>query len=67
MTVMKTKSKSHRRRLKFENFKHCLKATQLENKISYTEKNKNDMDSIKKNHKECIKIFLVIIKNTAKV
>ena len=45
---MKTNSKSHRRRLKFEDFKHCLEATQLENKIIYLEKNKIDMDSIKK-------------------
>ena len=55
------------KRLKFENLKHCLEATQLENNISYIEKNKIDIDSIKKNHKEFIKNLLIIIKNAAKV
>ena len=27
-----------KRKLKFENYKHCLEATQLENTISYLEK-----------------------------
>ena len=37
-----------KRKLKFENYKNCLKATQFENKINYLEKNKIDMESIKK-------------------
>ena len=28
-------------KLKFENYKNCLEATQLENKINYQEKNQN--------------------------
>ena len=28
-----------KRKLKFENYKNCLEATQLENKINYLEKN----------------------------
>ena len=34
-------------KLKFENYKNCLEATQLENKINYLETNKIDIDSIK--------------------
>ena len=37
-----------KRKLKFENYKNCLEATQLENKISSLEKNKINIDSIKK-------------------
>ena len=40
-----------KRKLKFENYKNCLEATQLDNKIKYLEKNKIDIDSLKKNHK----------------
>ena len=37
-----------KRNLKFENYKNCLVATQLENKVNYLYKNKTDRDSIKK-------------------
>ena len=40
-----------KRKLKSENYKDCLEATQLENKINYVEKNKIDIDRIKENHK----------------
>ena len=36
-----------KRKLKFENHKNCLEATQLENKINYLEINKIDINSIK--------------------
>ena len=35
-----------KRKLNFENYKNCLKATQLENKINHLEKNKIDIDII---------------------
>ena len=35
------------RKFKFENYKNCLETTQLENKISYLEKNKIHIDSFK--------------------
>ena len=35
-----------KRKLKFENYKNCLKATQLDNKIKYREKNKINIDSL---------------------
>ena len=37
-----------KRNLKFENYKKCLEATKLENKINYLEKNKISIDSLKK-------------------
>ena len=42
-------------RLKFENYKSFLGATQLENKIKSLEKNKIDIDSTKENHDKFIK------------
>ena len=36
-----------KRKPKLENYKNCLEATQLENKINHIEKNKTDIDSIK--------------------
>ena len=44
-----------RRKLKFQNYENCLEATQLVNQIKHPEKNKIDMDSITKHHKEFIK------------
>ena len=46
--VKSTKTFAIKRKLKFENYKNCLEATQLENEINYLEKNKVDIDSIKK-------------------
>ena len=43
-----TKKFVMKRKLKFENYKNCLEATQLENKINYLEKNKINVDSLKK-------------------
>ena len=37
-----------KRKLKFENYKNCLEATQLDHKIKYLGNNKIDIDSIKK-------------------
>ena len=37
-----------KRKLKFENCKNCLEVTKLENKMSYLEKNKISIDSLKK-------------------
>ena len=49
-------------KLKFEDYKNCLEATQLENNISYLEKNETDIDSFKNDHKEFIKINRLILK-----
>ena len=42
-----TKKRVIKRKIKFENYKSCLGALQLEDKINYLEKNKIDIDSIK--------------------
>ena len=42
-------------KLKFENHKKYIEATQLENKINHLEKNKIDVTSLIKDHKEFIK------------
>ena len=36
-----------KRKLKFEDYKNCLKAAQIENKINHLEKNKICVDSLK--------------------
>ena len=43
-----------KQKLKFEHYKHCLEATQLENKINQLEK-EVDMDSLRENREEFIK------------
>ena len=43
-----TKKCVTKRKLKFKNYKNCLEATQLENKIHYLERKKVNKDSIKK-------------------
>ena len=48
-----------KQKLKFEDYKHCLEATQLENNIIKLEKNKLDVDSLSKNHKEFIKKLIL--------
>ena len=50
-----------KRKLKFENYKNCLEATQLENKINHLEINKADMNNIKINYKEFIKSNKLIL------
>ena len=50
-----TKKCDIKRKLKFENYKKCLEATQLDNKINYLQKIEINKDSIRKVHKEFIK------------
>ena len=40
-----------KRKLKFENYKNCLEATQTEKKINYLLKNEINIDSLQKNQK----------------
>ena len=44
-----------KKQLKFENYKHYVEATKLENKINHLEKNKVNVDSFKRDHKKFIK------------
>ena len=50
-----TKNCVRKRKLKFENYKNCFEAIQLENKINLLEKIKTDIVSIKKNNKGFIR------------
>ena len=50
-----------KRKLKFDDYKNCLEATQFENKVNNPEKNKIDIHSLKKDHKEFIKHNKVIL------
>ena len=36
-----------KRKLKFQEYKNCLEAAQIENKINHLEQNKIDVDSLK--------------------
>ena len=52
-------------KVKFDNYKNCSEATQLENKINHQEKNKTDIDSFffyKRKHKEFIRKNKLILK-----
>ena len=51
-----------KKQLKFEKFKNCLEATQLENKIKRLEKIKTDINSLKNDHKEFIRKNKVALK-----
>ena len=58
MKIKKTKDRKMcviKRKLNFENYKNCLEAAQIVNRINNLEKHKIDVDSLKKNHKEFIK------------
>ena len=57
-----TKKNAINNKLKFETQKYFLEAYQLENKIKHLEKKKNDLDSLKKNHKKFIKNKKSILK-----
>ena len=44
-----------KRRLKSEDYKHCLEAAKLENKINYLDTNNLNMDNLQENHKKLLK------------
>ena len=52
---MKKNNKVCHEKLKFQDYKSCLEVAQNENKINYLEKNKIEVDSLKKYQKEFIK------------
>ena len=61
--MMKTKKQKTqkkcviKRQLKFQDYKNCLEAPQIQNKINRSAQNKTDVDSLKEDQKECIKII----------
>ena len=44
-----------KQKIKFEDYKNCLQATQFENEMNYQEEYKLDVDSLRENHTELIK------------
>ena len=63
MLVKITKQKCViKKKLKFEDYKNCLEATQTENKINHLEKNKTDSNSFKEDHKELVKNSKLMLK-----
>ena len=42
-------------KLRFKNYRNCVEATQLDNKINYLKKNEIKVDSLKKDNKGFIK------------
>ena len=44
-----------KRKLKFKDYKKCLKVSQIENKINYLEKKEIDADCLKEDNKEFVK------------
>ena len=56
-----------KRKLKFGNYKNCLEATELENKVNYLVKNEISVDSLEKDHKDFIKKKNKLKLKTAKI
>ena len=51
----RTKKCFIKRKLKFENYENCLNNNSTQEQINHLEKNKIDIDSIKKNHEKVIR------------
>ena len=60
--IMKEKNCAFKRKPKFEDYENFLEATQLENKIFHLKKNTIDVDILKEDHKEFVKIIELILK-----
>ena len=56
------KSVTQKKKIKFQNYKNCLETAQIENKINHLEKNRIDVDILKKVHQEFIKNNKLILK-----
>ena len=67
MTMMRIKKCVIKQKLEFEDYKHCLEATQLENEKNQLDKNKLDVNSVRENHKELtnhkLKNYKLILKS----
>ena len=67
MMVVKIKKQKKQKKVchkknKFENYKNCLEATELKNKIKYLEQNEIIIDSLKKDHKGFIRNNKIVLK-----
>ena len=50
-----TKKRAIKRKLKFQDYRNCLRAAKIENKINYLEKEKFDLDNHKEGQREFVK------------
>ena len=50
-----TKKRVIKRKLKFQDYRNCLRAAKIENKINYSEKEKFDLDNHKEGQREFVK------------
>ena len=67
--MMKTKGTKKiviKRNRKFEDYKNCSEAAQIENKVNHLEKNKIDVDGFKKDQKDFMKNTKLILKTKQK-
>ena len=58
----KQKPQKKERKLKFQDYKNCLEAVQIENKINCFKKNKIQVDSIKEDQKYFVKDNKLMLK-----
>ena len=56
----------HKKKFKFEDYKNCLEAIQLDNKINDLQKSKIDKINVKENHNKFIKNYKIILKTQQK-
>ena len=59
---MNIKKQKTQKKCFFEDYKHCLEATQLENRMNHLEKYKIDVDGLKEDHKEFIQNNKLMLK-----
>ena len=55
-----TKKCAIKRKLKFQDYKNCLEAAQIESKINYLRKKKIDVDSLMENQKEFVNNKIIL-------
>ena len=55
-----TKKRVIKRKLKFQDYKNCLRAAKIENKINYLEKEKFNLDNLKEGQREFVKNKLIL-------
>ena len=58
----KAQESAIKKQLKFEDYKHFLEATQLGNKINQLEKNKPDVDNLRKNKDLEVRNIMYLLK-----
>ena len=60
MTMIIQRQKALKRKLKFQDYKNCIKASQIRNIVNHLEKKGINVDSLKEDKKEFIKNRLIL-------